>query len=381
MIEVIRSKYKELFLSEPIVVKAPGRINLIGEHTDYNEGYVLPAAIDKGIYFAVQKNGTSQSKLYSYDFEELISFNVSDIGSARQHWSDYLKGVYYVLKDHGIDLEGVDCVFGGDIPVGAGMSSSAALECGFLHALNEIFDLNLTKWQIALYGQQAENKYVGLQCGIMDQFASVFGEESKFMRLDCRSLDFEYVSSHMEGVDIVLVNSMVKHSLASSEYNTRREECNEGLACLKKIGYGVKSLRDVTMEMLVSVKNELRPVVFDRCSFVLEENQRVFNVTEENSIVGTSLLKDNILGSHYGLRDKYQVSCKELDFLVDLSTTMSAVHGSRMMGGGFGGCTINIVESSFIPKFSEVIHEAYTNEFNIIPEIYQLKVSKGISTL
>jgi galactokinase len=381
MIEIIRSKFEELYSSKPLLVKAPGRINLIGEHTDYNDGYVLPAAINKGIYFAMKKNGTNESRITSYDFDESISFNVLDVGKASHHWSDYLKGVFYTLKENDIEVEGVDCVFGGDIPVGAGMSSSAALECGFLHALNDVFNLNLNKWQIALFGQQTENNYVGLQCGIMDQFASVFGRASHFMRLDCRNLEFEYISSHMEGYDIVLVNSMVKHSLASSEYNTRRRECNEGVEQLKKVNSQIKSLRDVDMETLLRVKDDIRPVVFDRCGYVIEENERVLKVTKNSTIIGMSSLKDFMLQSHYGLRDKYQVSCEELDFLVNATLEMSNVHGARMMGGGFGGCTINIVERNYIPEFKKAISSMYNQKFNKTPEIYQLQVSEGISTI
>ncbi len=377
----IRKKFEEVFKSQPFLVQSPGRINLIGEHTDYNEGFVLPAAIDKTMVIAVAKNGTDTCRLFSYDYDEPFNFSIHDFQPVKGSWANYIMGVVDQFLLSGHPVQGFDCVFGGDIPIGAGLSSSAALECGVAYALNSLFNFKVEKRKLIHFAQMAEHKFAGVACGIMDQFASMMGKAHHAIRLDCRSIDFSYFPIHLKDYQIILCDTKVKHSLASSEYNTRRMECEKGVSVVKNIHLEVKSLRDVSLEMLAEVKEQLDSVVYNRCLYVIEENKRLLSgceLLEAGNIPGFG---EKMYGSHRGLSSLYEVSCPELDFLVDFTKDLEYVVGSRMMGGGFGGCTINLVETVRKDEFIEAVLKVYFEEFSIQAEIYEVSIIDGTKSL
>ncbi len=380
MIELLKAKYKELYSGDPIIVRAPGRINLIGEHTDYNDGFVFPAAIDKEILFLVAPNDSEYSRFYSFDFDQKIEINTNNLKKSEVEWSNYLLGVIDVLTKAGKKISGVNCVFGGNIPIGSGMSSSAALECGFIYALNELFELGLTKMEMVKLAQSAENNFVGVNCGIMDQFASMMGQKNHFLMLDCRSLEYKNISGDLGNYQIVLVNSMVKHSLASSEYNTRRKECESGVEIISHNTSCINSLRD-TNEAIVNqyLCNNNDENVYKRCLYVCQENERVsksISVLESGAIEN---LGELINLSHQGLSKLYEVSCEELDFLAQNAQSLDYVLGARMMGGGFGGCTLNLVERSKVVEFKNFMAKTYKQQFGIEPEFYAVEIVDGVS--
>ncbi|NOQ27398.1 MAG: galactokinase [Bacteroidales bacterium] len=377
----IKNKFIELFESEPIIVKAPGRINLIGEHTDYNDGFVLPAAINKNIYFAVQKNNLNQIRLFAENLNDSLNISIDKIEKNSKEWANYLLGSYLEIVKAGFDVQGFDCVFGGDIPLGAGLSSSAAIECGLIFGLNELYQLNISNLQIAKLAQKAENNFVGVKCGIMDQFAIVHGEESKVIRLDCRTLEYTSHSFDLKNYIPILINTNVKHSLASSEYNTRRKECEAGVEIIQKYVPNVSSLRDITLNDIEKLKKYFDPIIYKRCTFVIEENQRVNQFCEDLNKNDLLRIGELIYESHKGLRDKYEVSCKELDILVDEAMNMDCILGSRMMGGGFGGCTLNLVKRDSVDIFKENISKIYTNKTNIKPDFYTVEITKGLEII
>jgi len=373
----IVKKFEELFKNEPLLVRSPGRINLIGEHTDYNDGFVFPAAIDKEIHFAVAKNKANIFRFYALDLHESFEMKVEDLSKSDTSWANYLLGVAAQFKKAGYELEGVDCVFGGDIPLGAGLSSSAAIENGFAFALKEILEAPVNKIQMIKMAQKAEHEYAGVMCGIMDQFASMTGKKDHAIKLDCRSLDFEYANIDLHDYEILLVNTNVKHELASSEYNTRRAECETGVQILQKYDNNITALRDVSLSLLQVHREEIDPIVYKRCKFVIKENLRVedaFSALAKNDIKTLGAL---MFQSHEGLRDDYDVSCKELDLLFDMAKRSEDVIGSRMMGGGFGGCTINIVKKEKMNTFSEGIKKEYSKITGVEPEIYSVKITDG----
>lgn len=379
--KAITEKFQELFGSSQLTVRSPGRINLIGEHTDYNEGFVLPAAIDKEIYFAFAKNNGKECRIFSYDYGEMNTFSLDDFSPVPQGWINYIMGVVAQLQADGHRIEGFDCVFGGNIPIGAGLSSSAALENGVCLGLSSLFELNLDKLSIIRYSQKAEHEYAGVACGIMDQFASMMGKAAHAIRLDCRSMEYIYFPLDLEEYQFILCDTKVEHALADSEYNQRRSECELGLTAVQNFYSGIISLRDVTYEMLDTVRVEVPPVVYERCSYVLEENDRLLK--------GCELLKKGdfegfgklMYGSHDGLSKKYEVSCRELDFLVDFTREREEVLGARMMGGGFGGCTINLVKREQKEKLQAEITAAYYEQFMRSPEIYEVNIVDGTSVL
>jgi len=376
-IEQIREKFKAHFQNEPTLVRSPGRVNLIGEHTDYNMGFVLPAAINKEIRFAIAENGTEQCNLYAANIDQHFSFPLKEPKPAPEEWPNYVMGVVAQLQKAGHTLKGFDCVFGGNIPLGAGMSSSAALECGIAAGLDHIFGLGIEKMDRVKLSQKAENEFVGVQCGIMDQFASSFGKEGHVIKLDCRSLEFEYYTFSTEDYKIVLINTNVSHSLASSEYNVRRQQCEEAVAVIQKRESGIESLRDVTFDMLESYKSHLDPLTLQRCKYVVEENQRVAEACEALLQNDLSLFGQKMYASHQGLSQEYNVSCKELDFLVAQAKKYDAVLGARMMGGGFGGCTINLVKNEGIEQFTAEVTEAYRETMKKEPEVYIGEIVNG----
>ncbi|MFO8022693.1 MAG: galactokinase [Perlabentimonas sp.] len=380
MLDKIKQTFEQKFSASPILVKSPGRVNLIGEHTDYNDGFVLPAAINRYAYFAIKPNGLNDYRFYSYDFGRSFCTQVNSLEPSSEPWANYLLGVIDQFAANGNEIPGFDCVFGGDVPIGAGMSSSAAIECGLAYALNHVYELGYAKMELAKIAQQAEHKYAGVKCGIMDQFASLHGMVNHVLRLDCQTLQYEPFELDMSHLSLILVNTGVKHSLASSEYNKRRAECTEGVEILKQYEPNIISLRDVDMDFIKHHKFEFNPTVWNRCTYVIEENERVLaacDALKEKDFLNFGSL---MYQSHYGLRDKYEVSCHELDRLVEISETIEGVIGARMMGGGFGGCTINLVENKSIEEFEKTIIAKYQTPDGEKPEIIECVIAEG-STL
>ena len=357
----VKSFFVEYFGYVPqIMAKSPGRINLIGEHTDYNLGFVLPAAIDKAAYVAVARREDQLIRLFAKDLEEEYQVDINLLPTIPGHWSAYILGVVDQLSKMGKQLSGFDLVLTCDVPTGAGMSSSAAVECATAFALNALFDLQLERLDLVRMAQKAENEFVGVKCGIMDMFASVMGKDAQVIQLDCRDLSYQYFPLNLGGYKIVLFDTGVKHSLAGGEYNLRRQQCEQGVAVLKERFPEVNSLRDANLPMLdEQFRSAVSSTVYNRCLYVIEENIRLEQgcaLLLQNNIKGFG---DKMYGSHKGLSELYEVSCKELDFLVDLSKQEDAIAGARMMGGGFGGCTINLIELSAI----ESIHERFSKQY------------------
>jgi galactokinase len=373
--------YRIYGVQPQIVVRAPGRINLIGEHTDYNEGFVLPAAIDRAIWLAVSPRDDRQIQFHALDLDDAYLGDLSSLQKSPQIWPDYLLGcISECLKD-GHEITGVNVVFGGDIPHGAGLSSSAALESGMLFALNEIFGLQLERQALALLAQRAENCFVGAQCGIMDMFASLMGREGCALKLDCRSLVMTPVSLHHADTALLLCDTGVKHQLASTAYNTRRAECEEGVRFLRPLFPEISSLRDVDLAMLEAGKKQLREVVYRRCKFVIEENSRVEKACKLLETNGLSSIGSLLYASHLGLRNQYEVSCPELDFLVDHTPDSLSFFGARMMGGGFGGCTLNVLKQESVPGFTNYLSKKYREKFGRELRCWGVKISNGVERI
>jgi galactokinase len=380
MIQETRALFVRLFEKTPTMVLSPGRINLIGEHTDYNDGFVLPAAIDKKIVYAIAPNHTNQCNVHAVFTNETQSFSL-DAVKPTPGWINYLMGVVNQLQERGYPVSGFDCVLAGDIPVGAGMSSSAAVEGGLVAALDILFGYNLNTMEMALIGQKAEHTFPGVKCGIMDQFANLHGKKDQVMLLDCRSLEFEYFPFNFPDYKIVLCNSMVHHSLASSEYNVRRLQCEEGVKAIQANHPALKSLRDASMQMLEEVRSQVSPVVYNRCAYVIAEIQRVQDATQLLKKGDLNAFGELMYATHEGLSKLYEVSCPELDFLVALARKRPEVAGARVMGGGFGGCTINLVKSEKVDEYLEYIQQHYQKEYGKIPEIYVTTIEDGTRVL
>ncbi len=348
-----------------LVVRAPGRINLIGEHTDYNEGFVLPAAIDRAIWLSVSPRTDDQIKLYSEDYQAEHEAQVGRLEKSGKGWPDYLLGTFSELAKDGKKVHGVNVVFGGDIPLGAGLSSSAAVESGMLFALNELYQLGLSRPEIARLAQRSENLFVGMQCGIMDMFASLMGKADHALQLDCRSLEYKYFPVNFPDYVFFLCNSGVKHELVNSEYNTRRQQCEEGVRLLQPYYPNIHSLRDVTLDMLDRERARFPEVVYKRCHYVVEENARVLAASEALTNGALETFGDLLYQAHKGAQTEFEISCLEVDFLVDLTRDRPDVLGSRMMGGGFGGCTINLVEREKVADFHAYATRKYQEAFGL----------------
>ncbi len=376
MEENIIREFGQRFNKKPLVVTAPGRVNLIGEHTDYNEGFVLPGAVDKKIYVAIERNNEGTLNVWANQYKQQLSFSMDAVHPV-QGWATYLLGMVYYFRQKGLGISGVDVVIDGDVPLGAGMSSSAAVCSAFGFALNELFGLGLSKMDIALTGQKTEHVFAGVKCGIMDQFASLHGKKGHLMKLDCRSLEYEYIPFDFPDHRIVLVNTMVSHSLASSEYNTRRQQCEEGVATLQKRFTSINSLRDVSLEQLEQCKAELNEVVYRRCSFIINENERLLRGCECLQNGDLKSFGQIMFAAHQGLSKGYEISCKESDFLVEKAKGFNGLMGARQMGGGFGGCTINIIKYDAVESFSKYLSSSYKKEFNVIPEVYITQIEDG----
>jgi galactokinase len=378
----VYTQFSKLFDTEPILVRSPGRINLIGEHTDYNDGYVMPAAIDRHIVTAIDFSLDSHSTLYSVKHNEFFSFHTSYPEKVRSPlWANYILGVVRRILDKGHGVRAFNCVIDGNIPTGAGLSSSAALECSFAFALNHLHKFNISKLDLVLISQWAEHNFAGVKCGIMDQFSSVMGLEGKAFVLDCRSLEYRYFPLDLRQSAIVLCDTMVKHSLASSEYNTRRAECEEGVHIIQEYHPEVRSLRDATLSMLENHNTEFPANVYDRCTYVIQENQRVLDAAKDLEKGDLNSFGKRMYETHRGLSKLYGVSCDELDFLVDESKKINGVIGARMMGGGFGGCTVNLVSKSTVEEFIDKIRKAYQERFNVLMNTYVVSIKDGTSLI
>jgi galactokinase len=375
---ILLENYKKHFGDEePRFFTAPGRINIIGEHTDYNGGFVLPGAVDKAITMAIKPNGTEYVNLISVDHDDAALFFRIGGPQPKEQWASYFYGVIEEMRKRGATVGGFNAVFGGDVPLGAGMSSSAALESCIGTALNTLFNLGFKKEELAKIGQMTEHNYIGVRCGIMDQFASIFGQKGKVVRLDCRSLEYTLVPFNPEGIEIVLIDTMVKHLLASSEYNVRRAQCEEGVAVIKKYRPEVELLRDVTMEELEAHRDEIDPMSFRRCAFVINENKRLMAACaamEKNDFVEVG---KQVYATHEGLSVEYGVSCPELDFIVEIAKEHESVLGARMMGGGFGGCVIALVRKEGVADYIADVKEKYQVKFDKDPRVIEVEISDG----
>lgn len=358
------------------VYASPGRVNLIGEHTDYNGGFVLPGAIDKGIVVAIKPNGTDKIRVYSSDYQAKAEFGMNEADKPQEGWAKYIFGVVREIEKRGKKVQGFDAAFYGDVPLGAGLSSSAALESAFAFALNDMYNLGIDKFELAKIGQATEHNYVGVKCGIMDQFASVFGKEGHLMRLDCRSLEHEYVPFNPKGYKVVLVDSCVKHELVNNPYNRRRESCEAAAEAIRKRHPEVEFLRDANFDMLEEVKGEISEEDYSRAKFVIGEVQRLLDACEALNKDDYKTVGQKMYETHEGLSKLYEVSCEELDFLNDCAKKYG-VTGSRIMGGGFGGCTINVVEESKYDNFIKNTVADYKAKYNIEPKIYDVVISNG----
>ena len=377
-IEFVRSRFiKHHDGTTGSVYASPGRINLIGEHTDYNGGFVFPGAVDKGMIIEIKPNGTDIVKAYSIDLKDYVEFGLNEEDAPRASWARYIFGVCREMIKRGVEVKGFNTAFAGDVPLGAGMSSSAALESAYAYAINDLFgDNKIDKFELAKVGQATEHNYIGVNCGIMDQFASVFGKEGSLMRLDCRSLEYQYFPFKPEGYRLVLVDSVVKHELASSAYNKRRQSCENVVAAIAKKHEGVQFLRDCTLEMLAEVKEEVSAEDYMRAEYVIEEIQRVLDVCDALEKGDYETVGQKMFETHHGMSKKYEVSCEELDFLNDVAFDCG-VTGSRVMGGGFGGCTINLVKNELYETFITTAKERFKEKFGRSPKVYDVVISDG----
>ena len=372
MKERIKSEFSKRFGCDADLYASSGRINLIGEHTDYNGGFVFPGAIDKCIMAEIKPNGTDKVRVFSIDVDDYVEFGLNEEDAPKQQWARYIFGVCREIIKRGGTVKGFDAVFSGNVPLGAGLSSSAALESVFAFALNDLFNDNkIDKFELARIGQSTEHNYCGVKCGIMDQFASVFGKKDHLMRLDCRSMEFEYFPFKPVGYRLVLVDSVVKHELVGSPYNRRRESCERVAARL-----GFETLRDASMEQLDAIKGEISNEDYMRARFVIGEKQRVLDVCDALVKGDYETVGKRMYETHDGLSKDYEVSCEELDFLNDIAKECG-VTGSRIMGGGFGGCTINLVKDNLYDYFIKTASEKFEARYGHAPKIYDVIISDG----
>jgi galactokinase len=370
----IKDFFKSKFQEKPIYIFSPGRINIIGEHTDYNDGFVFPAAVDKGIYAAISKSKSGKSEAIALDIEESFQFSlVEDIQPIENgNWRNYIVGVVGEIQKKGKQVGNFNIVFGGDIPNGSGMSSSAALENSVVFGLNELFNLKLTKEEMIFISQKAEHNYVGVNCGIMDQYASMFGQENKALLLDCRTTKAIPFVIDFKEYELLLINTNVKHSLADSAYNNRRAVCEKVAGLLN-----IKALRDATEADILKVKNQISEDDYQKALFVVQENNRALTASKAMTENNIEKLGELVFASHNGLQHQYQVSCDELDFLVDLAKESDVVIGARMMGGGFGGCTINIVKKGKAANFIKKVAPLYKEKFQKECSPYSVNIADG----
>ncbi|MGB9596152.1 MAG: galactokinase [Candidatus Poribacteria bacterium] len=382
-IERLIDSFKAKFDGIPdVIVRAPGRVNLIGEHTDYNDGFVLPIAIDRDIMIASRRREDKIIRLYSLDYDQSVEFGLDDIKyDDDKKWSNYPRGVAHFLQESEYAISGLDAVITGNIPIGAGLSSSAAMEVATAFTFEKICDLNIDPVQMALLCQKAENKFVGVNCGIMDQFISRLGKKDHALLLDCRSLEFELVPINLENIKIVVCDTGKKRGLVDSEYNSRRAECERGVKILEKFLPGITALRDIEIEDLKKYSSHIPEITEKRCLYVVKENIRVLE--SASAIKEDDLLKFGELmnESHIGLRDEYEVSCPELDAMVEIAWSIDGVIGSRMTGAGFGGCTVSIVIEDCVQELINKVHKEYPKRTGLQPEIYVCTAEDGAGTV
>jgi len=376
-IERLKSTFRGIYQTEPILVKSPGRINIIGEHTDYNGGFVMPAAIDKAIYVAVSKRDDEEIHLYSESYQASYTSSVAAIEKSDLSWANYVLGVADQMIKRGYKISGFNLYLDGNVPLGAGLSSSAALECATAFALDHLNDLGISQMDLALISQKAEHVFAGVNCGIMDQFASVFGKQDHAVLLDCRTMKYEYIPLALEGYKLVLLNTNVKHSLSDSAYNKRRSQCEQGVAWISAHHPEVTSLRDANVNMLEEFVKPKDAEVYQKCKYVVEEIGRIQKAAEALRQGDLVALGKLMLETHKGLSQDYEVSCKELDFLVDYVKDLDHVLGARMMGGGFGGCTINIVKDENIDALISEVSVLYEEEFSLSIDAYVVETANG----
>jgi len=377
LVPVIADRFRRHFPGNPLLVVSPGRVNLIGEHTDYNEGFVLPGATDKAVVFAVSPRTDTTCHFVAHDFDQEFRCEIGAFHRSPLRWPDYLQGVIDQFLKAGHRIGGLNCVFGGDIPIGAGMSSSAAIEGGLAFALNALSGLKLDDLTLVKLAQKAENEFVGVRCGIMDQFINIHGREKSVLKIDCRSLEFERIPFEREDLRIVISDTLVRRELASSEYNVRRGQCEAGVSVLRAHEPSIRSLRDVTLDLLREHRAELDPVVFRRCEYVVRENTRVGDACDALSRGDFAVFGGLMNLSHAGLRDDYEVSSAELDSLVEAARRVPGVLGARMMGAGFGGCTISLVEAGAVPEFEARVARNYEAETGKAPKIHVIRIEQG----
>ena len=376
----ISEKFRTLFGHDGDFFASAGRINLIGEHTDYNGGYVFPGAIDKGIMAEIELNGSDRVHAYSLDLDEYVEFGLKEEDAPSQSWARYIFGVCREIIKRGGQIGGFNTVFAGDVPLGAGMSSSAALESTFAFALNFLYDLGIDKFELARIGQATEHNYCGVKCGIMDQFASIFGRKGNLMRLDCKTMEYMYYPFDPKGYRLVLLDSVVKHELASSAYNKRRESCERAAAAIRHNHPEVEFLRDARKEWLEEVRTVISEEDYRRAEYVIGEVQRVLDVCDALERGDYETVGKKMYETHYGMSRLYEVSCEELDFLNDIAKECG-VTGSRVMGGGFGGCTINLVKNELHDEFIARAIEAFKEKFGHEPKVYDVVISDGARKL
>ena len=373
--KTVNDKFLTLFGKPGVVYASAGRINLIGEHTDYNGGFVFPGAIDKVIMAEILPNNTDQVNVFSIDINEEAHFGLNEDDAPSQSWACYIFGVCREILKRGGVVKGFDAVFAGDVPLGAGLSSSAALESCFAYALNDMFNDNgINKFELARIGQSTEHN-CGVNCGIMDQFASVMGQKGKLMRLDCRSMEFVYFPFESDEYELILVDSRVKHELADSPYNKRRQSCER---VAKRLG--LDTLRDATLEMLRNILPDITAEDYFRAKFVIEEKERVLTVCDALNAGDFETVGRKMYETHEGLSKDYAVSCEELDFLNDLAKECG-VTGSRIMGGGFGGCTINLVRKELTEAFVQTAKDRFNEKYGHEPKVYPVVISDGARKL
>lgn len=376
----IREKFKTLFGTEGTLYASAGRINLIGEHTDYNGGYVFPGAIDCGIIVEIRPNDCGKVKAFSLDYDEYVEFGLNEEDKPAQQWARYIFGVCRETIKRGGKVEGFDAVFAGDVPLGAGLSSSAALESAFAFAINDLFDNKIDKFELAKIGQSTEHNYCGVNCGIMDQFASVFGKKGSLIRLNCKTLEYKYFPFNPEGYKLVLIDSCVKHELASSAYNKRRQSCEAAAKAIKENHPEVDFLSDAKRVWLDEVRDKISSEDFLRAEYVIGEVQRVLDVCDALERGDYEIVGEMMYQTHFGLSKLYEVSCDELDFLNKLARTCG-VTGSRVMGGGFGGCTINLVKDELYDSFIQAVTEQFPAKFGHEFKVYDVVISDGARKL
>ena len=373
LIKEVKEEFKQVFSTNPLLIFSPGRINIIGEHTDYNDGFVFPAAVNKGIAAAIQKSDSGSCSAIAMDLDSTIHFELDKLKPSREgSWENYVFGVVAEIQNRSKIIGDFNIIFKGNIPGGAGMSSSAALENSVVFGLNELFDLELTKHEMILISQKAEHNYVGVNCGIMDQYASMFGIKDHALHLDCRTIESTPYKIDFKDHQLLLINTNVKHSLSDSAYNDRRSACESISGLL-----GVKALRDATEEDLETVIDKVTPTNYQKALYVIQENARTIKAAKAIENNDLELLGKLIYQSHAGLSDQYKVSCAELDFLVAQAKKNKHVLGARMMGGGFGGCTINLIAKSEAKAFAETASKAYQNKFDNECSVYFIELSNG----